>query len=179
MANATQTIVLFKWTFIWKATICLIQGELLLMGTLHIVRQPFPWNKLSDKENESPWLKWFWKLLSADHSFTFESLVGLGTVNITCGMLPIYHALGIGTGLLTYEQLKRQMVGELAHHSAMQWPQDEGVLDRFDSGQWGYRKVYEAQSGLDWNVRGCLPYTALLCSHFFLITQNNDVFQFS
>jgi hypothetical protein len=52
---------------------------------------------------------------TANHGFILESLVGLETVNIIHGKLPIYHGLSIGIDpLLTHEGQKRQMVGELA-----------------------------------------------------------------
>lgn len=74
-----------------------------------------------------------------------ECLAGLGTVNITCGKLPIYCALGRGAGparLLAMEEADGRCVG--SHYSAMQWPRAGSMLDRSDSAHCGgYRKAHE------------------------------------
>lgn len=100
-----------------------------------------------------------------------ECLAGLGTVNITCGELPIFCALGTGAGpasLWALEEADGRCVG--SHYSAVQWPRDEGTLDRFDSAHYGgYRKAHKAQKGWAEPLEGAF-HTRSYCGYilFFL-----------
>lgn len=147
----------------------MIQGELLLMGTLHIVHNlSLKWVIWGEWK---PWLKWCWKLLSDDCGLILESLVGLGTVNMTCGKLPIYSTLDTGKVLwlpLRDGKADGRWVGP--HHSEEQWPKDEG-----STWQIGFsppRKLPEnpwRTKGLGWNYTAFQrhPYCANIFFFFF------------
>lgn len=160
MVNAIETIVLLKWTFILKS------HHLFDLGwtppnrhTAYCVATFSPKQVVWEGERK-PWLKWFWKLLSADHGFILESLVRLGTVNITCGKLPIYNTLGTGTGpLIAHEGQKKQMVGELAFITQKgSGHRTKAPFDRFDLVHWeGYRKARRDKRARLKCYRGCFP----------------------
>lgn len=79
-----------------------------------------------------------------------ESLVGLGTVNMTCGKLPIYNTLRHRPGPSDCPQgMEKQMAGELALITQKSsGHRTKAPLDRLDVARQGsYQKTQREQRG--------------------------------
>lgn len=156
----------------------MIQSELLLMGVLHVMWQPFPWNKLAEEENERALALTIWGTSTSRAWFDFGIFSWLG--NRKHNMWQTSHLQHSRHGNRPpdcpwgIEKADGRWVGPC--HSEKQWPRDKGSTwhIRFSL----LRKLPEnpgRTKGLDWTVTEGAFQTHPYCVHF-LIMYDNGIF---
>lgn len=148
----------------------MIQSELLLMGVLHVMWQPFPWNKLAEEENERALALTIWGTSTSRAWFDFGIFSWLG--NHKHNMWQTSHLQHSRHGNRPpdcpwgIEKADGRWVGPC--HSEKQQPRDKGSTwhIRFSL----LRKLPENPGwtkGLEWTVTEGAFQTHPYCVHFF------------
>lgn len=156
----------------------MIQGELLLTDALHIMWQPFPWNKLAE-ENERALAPTIWGTSTSRAWFDFGIFSWLG--NCKHNMWQASHLQHSRHGKRSpdcprgTEKADGGWVGP--HHSEEQWPRNKRSTWQI----WFslLRKLPEnpgTTKGLGWTVTEGAFQTHPYCVHFFWIMYDNGIF---
>lgn len=150
MASAIETIVLLKWTFILKSHHLSDSEWTPPNGHNAYCVQSFSEISYLRRRMKALAQMLLETFINWPRGLVLESLVGLGTVNMTCGKLPIYNTLRHRHGRSDCPRgIEKQMAGELAlitqksSGHRMKTPPDRLDLTR----QGSYQKTQREQRG--------------------------------